>query len=266
MLTLEWRKPETGQAKIRAQGDLLSNSSPLISAFIIAKNEADRVGTAIKSVRDWVDEVIVVDSGSVDQTVSICESFGATVVFNDWTGYGPQKVFGENLCRNRWILNIDADEDVSTELRDEILEIFGSGLGKGLSGYRVPILPLYPFQTSGHPWTVSNYPVRLYNRDSGGFSDSTVHDSVHVREGGVAKLRGTLIHRSFRSLTHHLDKINFYTSAQAEDVARSGKYPSALKLILTPRSHSCAPLYSVGSLSTASMGSLSAICTLFNGS
>ena len=68
-----------------------------VSVFIIARNEADRIPLTIHSVRDWVDEVIVIDSGSEDDTVQVAESLGAQVVFNEWRGYGPQKVFGESL-------------------------------------------------------------------------------------------------------------------------------------------------------------------------
>jgi len=69
-----------------------------ISVFIIAKDEADRIPYAIKSVRDWVSEVIVIDSGSEDETVAVSEALGARVLFHSWEGYGPQKVYGETLC------------------------------------------------------------------------------------------------------------------------------------------------------------------------
>ncbi|MBC8523144.1 glycosyltransferase family 2 protein, partial [PVC group bacterium] len=95
-----------------------------ISVFIIAKNEADRIPLAIASVIDWVDEVIVIDSGSDDETVSVSESLGARVIFNEWEGYGPQKVFGETLCNNDWLLNIDADEEITPSLRNEIERVF----------------------------------------------------------------------------------------------------------------------------------------------
>lgn len=205
-----------------------------ISVFIIAKNEVDRIPAAILSVRDWVDEVIVIDSGSEDDTVQVSEALGARVMFRAWTGYGEQKVYGESLCRCDWILNIDADEEISPALRDEIAALFQTGEPAGCIAYRLPVLPLYPFQTSGHPWTVTNFPVRLYRKDKAGFSTSTVHDSVIVREGKTSCLRGMLVHRSYRSLAHHVDKVNFYSSAQAEDLFRKGRNPSGLVLLLTP--------------------------------
>ncbi len=204
-----------------------------ISVFIIAKNEADRIPLAIRSVRDWADEVIVIDSGSADDTVAVSEALGARVVFNPWQGYGPQKVFGEGLCRNDWLLNIDADEEVSPELAAEIRALFEHGEPTCMA-YTLPILPLYPFQDSGHPWTAFHHPVRLYRKDRAGFKDALVHDSVVVREGKIGHLKGMVIHRSFRSLAHHVDKVNGYSSAQAEDMVAKGRDPSLLALLLMP--------------------------------
>jgi hypothetical protein len=100
--------------------------------------------------------------------------------------------------------------------------------------YTVPILPLYNFQERAHRLTAHHHPVRLYRKSCAGFKDSTVHDTVVVREGSTGHLRGMVNHRSFRSLTHHVDKVNFYSSAQAEDRFAKGRAPSLLALLLTP--------------------------------
>lgn len=97
-----------------------------ISGFIITKNEAIRISKAINSIKEIVDEIIVIDSGSTDETVAIFQELGAKVIFNEWQGYVKQKSFGESICRHDWILNIDADEEFTKELQQEIKEIFNS--------------------------------------------------------------------------------------------------------------------------------------------
>ncbi len=209
------------------------NARVPISVFVIARDEGDRIATTLNSVRDWVDELIVVDSGSQDDTVEVSAGLGAQVVHRDWEGYGPQKVFAESLCRNDWVLNLDADEQISPELGAEIRALFAAGTPP-CAGYRLPILPLYPFQRDGHPWTAHHHPVRLYRRSRAGFKDALVHDSVVVREGRVEHLRGMVVHRSFRSLEHHVDKVNRYSSAQADELCRQGRRPGWLALVTVP--------------------------------
>ena len=111
-----------------------------ISVFIICKNEEDRIGASIKSVTGWTDEIIVVDSGSTDKTVEIAQKAGATkVVFNEWKGYGPQKNFAQGLCKNHWVFNLDADEEVTDSLKEEIIDLFKSGKIDNHSTYDIAI-------------------------------------------------------------------------------------------------------------------------------
>ena len=204
-----------------------------VSAFIIAKNEADRIAAAIQSVRDWCDEVLVIDSGSTDGTVQRSQELGAQTHYREWTGYGPQKVYGESLCRHPWVFNIDADEEVSPELRDEIIALF-EHREPPHAAYRLQRTETYNFHDRPHPWASTTDWIRLYRKDSAGFKDSPVHDTVVVHRGKTGRLRGRFWHRSFRSFHHHLDKVNAYSSAQAEDRFRKGREPSWLTLLLTP--------------------------------
>lgn len=203
-----------------------------ISVFIIALNEADRIPLTIRSVRDWVDEVIVIDSGSQDDTIKVSEFLGASATFNEWKGYGPQKVYGETLCRNDWILNLDADEEITPELEREIRDLFSGE--PPCTAYRLHILPLHSFQDKGHKWTATQKPVRLYRKSMAGFKDSTVHDSVVVHSGATGALKGMVNHRSFRSLAHHVDKLNSYSSDQAVDLHRRGRNPTRIELVVVP--------------------------------
>lgn len=207
-----------------------------ISVFIIAKNEADRIGYSIKSVRDWVDEVIVIDSGSTDDTIAISKALGARVETHAWEGYGPQKVFGESLCRNNWLLNIDADEEISKELQETIRNLFEAG-ELPHHAYRLNIKIMPRFADKPGALAPSNSPVRFYHKHYAGFKDSTVHDSVVFKQldnKGIGRLKGMVIHRCFRSFSHAVEKINFYSTMQAEDMLAKGRNPSGLRIIAEP--------------------------------
>lgn len=134
----------------------------LISAFIIAKNEEARIARAINSLKNAVDEIIVIDSGSSDNTVSIAGSLGAKVVFNEWKGYVAQKIFGESLCSHEWILNIDADEALSADLQDEIGYIFAGELQERYKAYRMNMVIMHRNDLRPRKCAPSTSQIRLY--------------------------------------------------------------------------------------------------------
>ena len=204
----------------------MSNNLP-ISCFIIAKNEADRIGRAIESVREFVDEVIVVlDSSTTDETAEVARKLGAIVVSNAWPGYGPQKRFGEDCCRNTWLLNLDADEAVTPELQEEIRKLFATGEPHA-DGYKIPIVDLFPGEERPSRFAYRLSPVRLYRRDRGRYADSPVHDRVAFDPNArIAHLKGTILHRSIRSLGDQISKLDRYSTMQADDfIARGRRLP-----------------------------------------
>ncbi len=209
-----------------------------ISVFIITKDEEDRIGKAIKSVINFVDEVLIIDSGSTDKTVQIAKELGANVVFNNWQGYGPQKIFGENRCKNDWILNIDADERVSQELINEINDIFTNEIPNKYIGYKIKILN--QFFNEDKPKKLAYYynQLRLYNRNFAGFKNSTIHDSVKLKDkedsSKINNLSGIISHQSFRSYAHWIEKIDSYSNMQAAEAFTKGKNISILKILITP--------------------------------
>jgi len=207
-----------------------------ISAFIIAKDEADRIPRALASLKGWVNEIFVIDSGSTDDTVSVSRNSGAQVVFNAWEGYGPQKVFGEGLCKQNWLLNIDADEEITPELRQEIEALFQKDEPKH-KAYSFPIKDQRRF-SSQKPgiFAPSHVQIRLYHKQYAGFKTSTVHDSVILKDSSlrVGKLKAMALHRSFRSYSHAVEKINRYSSMQAEDMFKKGRKPSWARVMGEP--------------------------------
>jgi glycosyltransferase involved in cell wall biosynthesis len=153
-----------------------------LSVFIITKNEADRISGVINAVKKIADEILVIDSGSEDDTCEVAAKAGAKVIFNKWQGYGLQKIFGENQCRNKWILNVDADEEVSPELCDEIEKIFLQKTHENFSGFRVKIVNKFRFEKKPKKFAYFYNQFRLYNKDFAGFNNSSVHDSVELKK------------------------------------------------------------------------------------
>ncbi len=202
-----------------------------LSIFIIARDEADRIGRTLAAVRSLSDDIVVVDSGSTDGTQALAESHGARVVSNQWPGYGPQKRFAEDQCRHPWLLNLDADEVVPPELADEIAALFAGG-GPAADAYKLRIAELFPGEPAPHRFAYALAPVRLYRRDKGRYSPSPVHDRVDLVPGArIARLNGTVHHYSVRSLGDQMAKLNAYSDAQADDLDRRGETLSVFRLV-----------------------------------
>ena len=193
-----------------------------LSIFIIARDEADRIGATIRAVRALTDDLVVVDSGSTDRTRAIAEELGARVVENPFAGYGPQKRFAEDQCRHPWLLNLDADEVVPPALSAEIAALFAAGEPPH-AAYAIPIAEVFPGEARPHPLAYALHPVRLYRRDRGRYVASPVHDRVALEPGTrVGRLKGTIHHFSVRSLGEQLEKLNRYSDAQALDLEARG--------------------------------------------
>lgn len=191
-----------------------------VSCFIIAKNEADRIGRTIRAVRDRVDEVIVVDSGSTDGTQAVAEAEGARVIFNPWPGFGQQKRFAEEQCRNDWLLNLDADEVPTPELLDEIAALFRGG-APPRAVYGMAVDTVYPGRPAPRPWARDHYCLRLYDRRRARFKNSTLHDSVDPAGESVGHLAGRVHHfsvRSFEDLKRKLDERATYSARHSRPI------------------------------------------------
>ena len=181
-----------------------------LSVIIITKNEAANIATCIESVA-WADEIVVVDSGSSDDTPDICRGLGAKVYEHDWPGFGPQKNRALDYATGDWVLSLDADERVSPELRAEIQ----SAMLKGRAdAYEIPRLSSFFGRYIRHSGWRPDYVTRLFKRGAGRFSDDLVHERVIVT-GSTVKLRQSIMHESFRDAEELLAKIDHYSSAGA---------------------------------------------------
>lgn len=190
-----------------------------LSAYIIARNEAERIGRTIAAIRDLADEVIVVDSGSTDGTQDAAQAAGARVISHAWEGYGRQKRFAEAQCRHDWLLNLDADEVVTPALHDEIQALFSAPQSLRPAAYALRIIDVIPGDARPRRFAYAHKYVRLYHKDAGRFSTSTVHDVVHVNPGfAVRRLRGAVHHFSITDIATQVAKYNQYTDALVDDM------------------------------------------------
>jgi len=153
-----------------------------ISVVIITKNEEANIERCLRSV-DWADEIIVLDSGSTDRTVEISQELGARVsVTADWPGFGPQKNRALEQATGDWVLSLDADEWVTPDLREEILNVISGP--EGAVGFRVPRLSSFCGRFMRHSGWWPDYVTRLFRRGAAKFSDDVVHERV-IAEGKV---------------------------------------------------------------------------------
>ena len=199
----------------------MNNKLP-ISCFIIAQDEVDRITNTIESVIDFVDEVIVIDSGSTDGTQDLAKQLGCKVFFNTWSGYGPQKRFGEDRARNEWLLNLDADEYLSEEIKSEILQTFNNN-NDNYNFFSMKVTPIYPNWKRPRLFSASHQCVRLYNRRFGRFSNSPVHDSVQTNNLKVFYFKNHIYHNSVRSFQHLIEKEKSYIQLQSKTLKNKNK-------------------------------------------
>ncbi|NNE08549.1 MAG: glycosyltransferase family 2 protein [Gemmatimonadetes bacterium] len=218
---------------------------PKISVTIITKNEEAEIRECIESVA-WADEIIVVDSFSTDRTVEIANEMGALVEQRTFTGFTDQKQHASDNAAGPWILNIDADERVTPELRAEIEGALAKSHAPNgdpgnaapsngdPAGYTIPRRTWYAGAFVKHAWWPDRK-LRLFLKERGRWTGGSVHEGMAV-DGPVAELQSPLVHYSFRTLTDHLRTINNLTEHGADDLVRAGAGRSIWNLIIRPPS------------------------------
>ena len=199
-----------------------------LSVILITKNEEANLKDCLESV-SFANEIIIVDSQSTDQTISIAQSFGAKVeITTDWPGFGPQKNRALALATQDWVLSIDADERVTPELKEEILAVMHSG--NSFDCYAIPRSSWYCGRFMKHSGWYPDYVDRLFKRGTAQFSDHLVHERL-LPQGNVGRLKHHFLHYSFRDFSQVLKKIDTYSTASAEDAFKRGKRSSISKAV-----------------------------------
>ena len=185
-----------------------------VSVVIITKNEEKNIARCLESVR-WADEIIVVDTFSTDHTVELCRRFTDKVFQEKWLGYGLQKNFCASKARNKWVLNIDADEVISLECAEAIQKLM-SGEPE-FSLYRFPRKNFIAGRWVRYAGWYPDLIARLYDRDRVSFSNSMVHERLTPDNGGVGIINYPILHYSFEGMEDYIQRQNRYSSLYAEE-------------------------------------------------
>lgn len=201
-----------------------------ITATIITLNEERNIARSIESLR-CCDEIVVVDSGSIDRTVELASKLGARVVESPWPGYAPQKNYAANQANNDWILSLDADEALSEALEGEIWTL--KKKGPSCDAYTMPRLAQYLGRWILHCGWYPDRKVRLYHRAKAKWVGDFVHESVEV-VGRVGHLESNLLHYTCDSLSEHLKTMDRYTTLAAEELVFHKQKIHTRNMILDP--------------------------------
>jgi glycosyltransferase involved in cell wall biosynthesis len=192
-----------------------------LSVIIICRDEAHQIARCLESVR-FADEIVVLDSGSTDDTVAIAGRFTPHVIHQPWLGFGPQKNAAIDRATGEWILAVDCDEWVSPELASSIRAAVDGTPSH--AGFRLPRRSTLLGRPVRFGDWMRDRPLRLFRRDAGRFSDHAVHERL-VLQGSEGVLAGTLHHHPFHSLHAMVETMNRYSDLSAHLPGRKGSPP-----------------------------------------
>lgn len=203
-----------------------------ISACLTVGNEENNIKRCLDSLH-WVDEIVVVDSFSKDRTVEICRQYTDRVYQHAWRGYVGQKELIKNMASHPWIMFIDADEEVTPELRQEILDEFESGANRAYDGYEFPrkVFFLGQWITHGEWWP--DLKMRLYRKDKGLCTGREPHDHVLVT-GPVKRLKGCLNHYTYDDLSDQIMTQNRFSTISSRSMRSESRRFSGSDLVFRP--------------------------------
>lgn len=191
---------------------MVAPMSEALSIVVITYNEERNIVRCLKSVQ-WADEILVIDSGSNDRTCQLAQTLGAKVVHQPWLGFGLQKRFATAQAKHHWVLSLDADEWLSDDLSQTIQGLLASHPKK--SAYQVRRRHFFMGRLLRYGISYPDDITRLYHRQKANWNTNPVHESIQV-EGHLSFVKGDLLHESAPNLERYIEKLNQYTSIQAE--------------------------------------------------
>jgi len=193
-----------------------------LSVILITRDEEDDVRGCLESVKDIADEIIVADSGSTDRTLEICRQYTDKVFFCEWKGYAPQKQFALDKAQGPWVLNLDADERLTDELKKEITSVLNSATSAPVNGYSIPFRTYFLGKRLrfGASWGETH--VRFFRKEKASYGADPVHEGIKL-DRPIGRFNGLIEHFSYGTLSEYLSKCNLYTTLIAEKKFKKGE-------------------------------------------
>lgn len=201
-----------------------------ISVIIITYNESENIRECLETVK-WADEIIIIDSGSTDDTFTAAGKYTDNIFVYPDLSYGAKRNIGFEKASSDWILWIDTDERVTNELKDEILSIIKH---PRYDAYMINRKSFFLNKFIKHCGWYPDYTLRLFKKSPGlRFNTVRVHEKI-VYDGKSGKLHNNIIHYTDTTLQHYLTKMNNYTTLSAMDLFDSGKRAGIFDIIFRP--------------------------------
>lgn len=188
-----------------------------ISVIITTHNEADNIVRALESIKGWVDDIFIVDSFSTDKTIEIAQSFGARIEQRKYTGPANQKNWAIPQAKYEWILLLDADEEVTEELKREIQQLLARSNPIPKDVYWIRRNNFFLGKAVRFSGWQGDKVVRFFHRDKARYNAVQVHEEIITTGLKVGTLYARLDHYTFRNLDHYLDKTRRYARWSAKD-------------------------------------------------
>lgn len=205
-----------------------------LSIVILTKNEEQNIVRCLQSVKELSDDILVIDSGSIDATIQLAKSNNAKVINTQWLGYSATKNFGNQLAKNKWILSLDADEELNESMRTHIRKIFSSTISES-TAFSLQRKMVYAGKVLHHGSVSNEFRTRLFNKENARWNQTLVHEDIEfLCEVELRTLEGFVWHHSFSSKEDHLARLEKYAQLSATQMHHQGKRATFVKRFLSP--------------------------------
>lgn len=203
-----------------------------LSVFLITKNEEERLAQTLEAVQGLASELIILDSGSTDNTEEIAKKYDAKFSFREFDGFGQQKYAAQEMCAHDWVLNIDADEVVTPSLKSEIIDFLSNDkMTSEYDGCEIDITSILPGRDKPHNFARNYKRIRLYNKNKLSFPTHSTFDNIDRKPSyKIYEFKNIINHYSFLNLKSLEKKARERTRFYFEEEKRGNSFKNIIRL------------------------------------